>query len=125
MNEQIRKEFEQDFPLPEGFEFNSRLNIYMAGVQSKPSVGDYNNKWRGFQAAHARYAGTPAQPKVPDDVLVKAAAYLQQAAEDVAGWGAYASEYFQNKHDLKFNIALYHQRAAELEAILSAQEPKP
>jgi hypothetical protein len=67
----------------------------------------------------------PQSPAVPDDVLVKAAAYLHQAAEDVAGWGAYASEYFQNKHDLKFDIALYHQRAAELEAILSAQDPKP
>jgi hypothetical protein len=64
----------------------------------------------------------PQSPAVPDDVLVKAAAYLHQAAEDVAGWGAYASEYFQNKHDLKFNIALYHQRAAEIEAMLSAQE---
>jgi hypothetical protein len=39
--------------------------------------------------------------------------YLTQAAEDVAGWGAYASDYFQNKHDLDFDIKLYQQRAKE------------
>jgi hypothetical protein len=39
--------------------------------------------------------------------------YLTQAAEDVAGWGAYASDYFQNKHDLDFDIKLYQPRGKE------------
>lgn len=64
----------------------------------------------------------PAQPKVPDDVLIKAAAYLKQAAEDVADWGAYSDAYFQNKHNLAFDVQLYKDRAAEFESMLSAQE---
>ncbi|WP_339869000.1 hypothetical protein [Pseudohongiella nitratireducens] len=51
------------------------------------------------------------------DLAMTAAAYLNQAAEDVADWGAYASEYFQEKHNLSFDIKLYQQRSNEFLAI--------
>lgn len=34
--------------------------------------------------------------------------YLSQAANDIEDWGAYASEYFQDKHDLVGCVARYH-----------------
>jgi len=57
-----------------------------------------------------------------EGVAIKAAAYLSQAAEDVCDWGAYASEYFQDKHGLRDDIKLYEQRAEEFEAMLQANE---
>ena len=32
---------------------------------------------------------------------------LSEAVEDIQSWGGYASEYFQDKHDLKGCIARY------------------
>lgn len=34
---------------------------------------------------------------------------LTEAAEDIADWGAYASEYFQQKHDLAGCVARYRE----------------
>jgi hypothetical protein len=60
MNEQIRAEFEQ--------EYKARCGHPAVWVRQ---LRDYNNSdtraaWHFWQAAHARYAGAPAQPKVPD-----------------------------------------------------------
>lgn len=43
------------------------------------------------------------------------AAALQDAIECVESWGAYASEYFQNKHDLAGDLARLRAALAELE----------
>ncbi len=45
-------------------------------------------------------------------VLCAVAEQLEEAAEDVADWGAYASPYFQEKHDLKADIDKYKTYAA-------------
>lgn len=46
----------------------------------------------------------------------KAQALLMEAAEDVASWGAYASEYFQQKHDLAGCIEKYRSHGAAIDA---------
>ena len=49
--------------------------------------------------------------------------WLEEAAEDIASWGAYASEYFQQKHDLQFDIAKYESRVEILKQKLG-KKPK-
>lgn len=34
---------------------------------------------------------------------------IADAADDIEAWGAYASEYFQQKHDLAGNVAKYRE----------------
>jgi len=38
---------------------------------------------------------------------------LVEAAEDIEGWGAYAGEYFQKKHDLAGNVKQYRDAAID------------
>jgi hypothetical protein len=54
------------------------------------------------------------------DALEKAATHLREAAEVVADWGAYADDYFKNKHNLQADIKLCKDRADAIEALLSA-----
>ncbi|WP_444756802.1 hypothetical protein [Pseudomonas sp. A014] len=53
------------------------------------------------------------QLKAENEALRKA---LLEASEDVAAWGAYASEYFQEKHDLAGCVAKLHAAAMAKEA---------
>jgi len=39
---------------------------------------------------------------------------MEEAVEDVAEWGAYASEYFQNKWDLEGTLKKWQDRAAAM-----------
>ena len=51
---------------------------------------------------------------------VKAAAEaLDEAAEDIADWGAYASDYFQEKHHLKDCVAAPKATAFNLRTLLA------
>ena len=43
--------------------------------------------------------------------LLCAAAWLDEAAEIIAEWGAYVPDYFQNKHGLAEDIALVKKHA--------------
>jgi hypothetical protein len=43
--------------------------------------------------------------------LAKAARDLEEAADDVAGWGAYAGEYFARKHDLDGSVGTIRSNA--------------
>jgi len=49
---------------------------------------------------------------------------LHDAADDVEGWGNYASSYFQEKHDLAGNIAKIHAQADHARSALSQPEPQ-
>lgn len=44
--------------------------------------------------------------------------WLDEAADDIGNWGGYASEYFQNKHDLLVNIQDFRTRADNIRSIL-------
>lgn len=46
--------------------------------------------------------------------LRKAADDLHEAAGDIEDWGLYASEYFQEKHDLAGTVAAYRAKAETL-----------
>lgn len=46
-------------------------------------------------------------------------ACLMEAAQDIARWGAHASGYFQEKHDLKGCMLTYLHIAKKEEALLS------
>ena len=56
------------------------------------------------------------------DLIQRLADALHDAAEDVEGWGNYASIYFQEKHDLSGNVAKIHALAKEARAFLSQPE---
>lgn len=47
---------------------------------------------------------------------------LHDAADDVEGWGNYASSYFQEKHDLAGNIARIHAQADQARTALAQPE---
>ena len=53
------------------------------------------------------------QLRAENEALRKA---LLEASEEVATWGAYASEYFQEKHDLAGCVAKLHAAAMAMEA---------
>ncbi len=42
------------------------------------------------------------------------AKWMDEASEDIDGWGAYAGEYFQEKWDYQGDIEKYRQRAASI-----------
>jgi hypothetical protein len=56
----------------------------------------------------------------PRDLIQRLANALHDAADDVEGWGNYASSYFQEKHDLPGNVARIHAMADEAHAYLAA-----
>ena len=57
--------------------------------------------------------------------LAEAQAKLEEAAEDIEGWGSYASQYFQEKHDLSGTVTKYRNldTSALSAAIEAAEEP--
>jgi hypothetical protein len=59
----------------------------------------------------------------PRDLIQRLSNALHDAADDVEGWGNYASSYFQEKHDLASNVARIHAVADEARAYLA--QPKP
>ena len=58
------------------------------------------------------------------DLIQRLADALHDAADDVEGWGNYASSYFQEKHDLSGNVAKIHAQADEARAYLAQPEPE-
>jgi hypothetical protein len=62
----------------------------------------------------------PMTDTSPLDLIKRLADALHDAADDVEGWGNYASSYFQEKHDLSGNVARVHAQAEEARAYLSA-----
>jgi hypothetical protein len=67
---------------------------------------------------------SPMTDTNPRDLIKRLADALHDAADDVEGWGNYASSYFQEKHDLSGNVAKIHAQAAEARAYLSQPEPE-
>lgn len=121
----LRDEFEKEFPVPVGVFWNDGKRSYSPSNGSMASLAYTRNKMlAAYQSAHAKQ-----QKRIDEleaelaEVKRNAHAYLSQASEDVAGWGAYASDYFQNKHGLAFDIKLYQQRAEEF-ITATAQEGK-
>ena len=60
----------------------------------------------------------------PRDLIKRLADALHEAAGEVEGWGNYASSYFQEKHDLRGNVARIYAEAAEAYAYLDQPEPE-
>lgn len=54
--------------------------------------------------------------------LLEIAGWFDEAAEDVGSWGAYASPYFQHKHDLPSDIAQYMRHATYLRQLAEQME---
>ncbi len=61
----------------------------------------------------------------PRELIQRLANALHYAADDVEGWGNYASSYFQEKHDLLGNVARIHAMADEARAYLAATTEPP
>jgi len=47
------------------------------------------------------------------EVNAELVATLKEAAYEIQDWGSYASEYFQNKHDLAGSVAAVHAAIAK------------
>ena len=81
---------------------------------------DTDKKYQPLYAAHAP-AATQDFPwtQVPD--------WLDEAAYDIAEWGAYASECWQKKHNLAWYVSVYQNRASSLRRAMlaAAQEKNP
>lgn len=64
-----------------------------------------------YPAVLERAAPEPATVAVDARAMAE---LLEQAAEDIQEWGAYASAYFQEKHNLAANVAKYREAARRL-----------
>ena len=53
------------------------------------------------------------------------AVWLDEAAQDIEGWGAYVSVYLQRKHDLAACVQRYRDRTALVRAILPPASKEP
>lgn len=49
-----------------------------------------------------------------EELLAEAGKVLAEAAGDIEGWGAYADDYFKDKHDLAGDVERYRRAAARL-----------
>lgn len=54
----------------------------------------------------------------------EAAKLLQQASEDIEDWGSYASDYFQEKHDLLGDIKKYSDKSKELLTLIGKEQQR-
>jgi hypothetical protein len=54
--------------------------------------------------------------------LAAAKKELEEAADDIAAWGAYAGDYFKDKHDLEGDVARVRGAAARIDAALKGGE---
>jgi hypothetical protein len=71
--------------------------------------------------AEAKYADELRQQLAEYQAQLKQAyTWLEEAAEDIADWGAYASEYFQEKHQLKKDVLTYKNHAVAARAVPDA-----
>lgn len=63
----------------------------------------------------------PMTDTSPLDLIKRLADALHDAADDVEGWGNYASSYVQDKRDLSGNVARIHAQAEEARAYLASE----
>lgn len=75
-----------------------------------------------YAEAAAAIVALRAERDAARDALSKAADDLAEAAVDIDSWGAYASGYFQEKHDLQGCVADYAKRSEQARAALAAKE---
>ena len=68
----------------------------MTDLVKRLRMGEYDPYW-------TKHIPTDLTKEAADRIEQLEAA-LREAVEDIEFWGAYASEYFQDKHDLKSSI---------------------
>ena len=62
----------------------------------------------GLKTGYEAYERVNAELRAENELLRK---NLLEASEEIANWGAYASDYFQEKHDLSGCVAKFHDAA--------------
>ncbi|MFK3770812.1 ead/Ea22-like family protein [Pseudomonas putida] len=103
-------------PMAGVFEANARFIAAAspATVLALLAEIERHEAWRtAFLAERDAQMRQRDQLRAENDGLRKA---LLEASEEVATWGAYASEYFQEKHDLAGCVAKLHAAAMAKEA---------
>jgi len=75
--------------------------------------------WHDLSFIRPQVTTEPMTNTDPRDLIKRLANALDDAADDVEGWGNYASSYFQEKHDLSGNVARIHAQAEEARAYLA------
>lgn len=75
--------------------------------------------WRDEKKVTTRLSAELAEARIK---LELAASALDEASEEVGDWGAYAGDYFQNKHDLEGCVKEIAQQAFSIRAFLASKE---
>lgn len=83
--------------------YNLRQNMPATATTFLPDVVVSASDYDTLRTANQRLEGEVARLK----------AALDEAAQDIAEWGAYASDYFQEKHGLDGCIAKYAALAGD------------
>lgn len=73
----------------------------------------------------ASLKSTESRLAIAVGALEKAANGLDEAADEIGSWGAYAGEYFQEKHDLAGSVAETKNAANFARTALSQVRSKP
>lgn len=92
---------------------NERLtNSLHEAREDRNKLGDrydaVNAEVAGLRTGYEAYERVNAELKAEVDGLRKS---LLDAAEEIDAWGSYASDYFQEKHDLAGCVAKFHAAA--------------
>lgn len=66
-------------------------------------LADILESWKGVVSNEAA-----AELRRLHEVNAELVEALREAADEIEGWGAYASPYFQEKHDLEGSVAAVH-----------------
>jgi len=81
--------------------------------------------WRAlWKAQNTPGRGGQFAPQPPDELaeLERFIAGYQEAIEDIEGWGCYAAEYFQDKHDLAGCVAKHKALLEEFRGLVRVKE---
>lgn len=79
-----------------------------AGDEARTEVSKLRAEIAGLKTGYQAYEQVNAELKAEVEGLRK---FLLDASEEIADWGAYASAYFQEKHDLAGCVAKFHAAA--------------
>ena len=99
---------------------STELAVHMRSLQKMPGWHDplADRLWQEVEALKAEVAGLRTGYEAYEQVNAELKAEVEglrksllDAAEEIDAWGSYASDYFQEKHDLAGCVAKFHAAA--------------
>ena len=87
--------------------FMSDLGEKIRAFMEEDEYGDYVD-YQDHRELQSKY----------EALVADFACCMDSAADDIDDWGGYASEYFQQKHNLNGDVKTYRDKAKQLHALL-------